>query len=445
MSKKHIYWLHDELPGLVKAGIVPADVADKLRQHYGPALARAGNNWALLIFGILGAALIGAGVILLVAHNWDDLSRPVRTALAFAPLIAAIGLAGWVLAYRPASAAWCEGMATAWVLTIGATISLVAQIYQIQGEAARFFLTWILLALPIVYVLRSSVAASLYFIGATTWVGCTVWPHHRVTSLWYWGLLALALPHLAGVWRANRYGWRAGLTGWVLAICLCIGTGMSLEGALNGAWIVAYTGLLALMYLAGKRWCDAAPTLWQRSWQTIGAVGLGEVALMLTFQWPWKEIYSQWARSRETLASSPIAIAGNLLAAGLAIAAIIAVARDLRRIEWNNIDRLLVGLAPVCGVVGYVVAAMYELHSLPQALFNAYLFILGLGALIAGIRSNKLSQVNAGLLALAALIVARFFDSDLSFLARGLAFIFIGIGFLVTNVVMLRRKGAPAA
>ena len=444
MSNKHLQWLHDELPSLVKAGILPADVADKLRQHYGPVPARAGKNWVLLIFGILGAALIGAGVILLVAHNWDDLSRPVRTALAFAPLLAAIGFAGWVLTYRSASAPWCEGVATAWALTIGATISLVAQIYQIHGDPARFFLTWILLALPIVYVLRSSVAASLYFIGTTTWVGCTVWPHHRATSLWYWGLLVLVLPHLAGVWRANRYGWRAGLTGWVLAICLCIGTGMSLQGALHGTWIVAYTGLLALMYLTGKRWFDAAPTLWQRPWQTIGAVGLGEVALNLTYQWPWKEIHSQWARQQQVWTSNPIMIAGNLLAAGLAIAAIIAVARDLRRIGWNNIDRLLVGLAPVCGVAGYVAAATREMDSLPQALFNVYLFVLGLGALIAGIRGNKLGTVNAGLVALAALIVARFFDSELTFLARGLAFIGIGIGFLATNVVMLRRKGAVA-
>ncbi|MEI8064482.1 MAG: DUF2157 domain-containing protein, partial [Verrucomicrobiota bacterium] len=260
MSNKHLQWLHDELPSLVKAGILPADVADKLRQHYGPVPARAGKNWVLLIFGILGAALIGAGVILLVAHNWDDLSRPVRTALAFAPLLAAIGLAGWVLTYRSASAPWCEGAATAWALTIGAAISLVAQIYQIHGDTARFFLTWILLALPIVYVLWSSVAASLYFIGATTWVGCTMYPYHRATGLWYWGLLALLLPYLASVWRENRSGWRASLTGWVLVLCLCAGTGMSLEGALPGVWIVAYTGLLALMYLAGKRWFDAAPT-----------------------------------------------------------------------------------------------------------------------------------------------------------------------------------------
>ena len=438
MSNKHIQWLHEELPDLIKAGVLPTDVADKLRQHYGPAPERAGKSWALLVFGILGAALIGAGVILLVAHNWDDLSRPVRTALAFAPLLAAIGLAGWVLARRSTSAPWCEGAATAWALTIGATISLVAQIYQIHGDPARFFLTWILLGLPIVYVMRSSVAASLYFIGTTTWVGCTI-PYHRATGLWYWGLLALMLPYLASVWRENRSGWRASLTGWVLGLCLCIGTGISLETALPGAWIVAYTGLLALMYLADKRWCAAAPSLWQRPWQIIGAVGLGVVALELTYRWPWTQIHSHW---QQAWTSGPSIIAGNLLAALLAIAAIGTVASKLARLNWTDLDQIIVGLAPVCGVAGYMAATTYEFGALGQVLFNVYLFILGLGALIAGIRGNRLGTVNAGLVTLAALVIARFFDSNLSFLARGLAFIFIGIGFLATNVVMLRRKGA---
>ena len=48
----------------------------------------------------------------------------------------------------------------------------------------------------------------------------------------------------------------------------------------------------------------------------------------------------------------------------------------------------------------------------------------------------------ATLLTVAALIVARFFDSDLNFLLRGLIFIGLGVAFLVTNLVMLRRKGA---
>jgi uncharacterized membrane protein len=396
-----------------------------------------------LIFGILGAALIGAGAILLVAHNWDDLGRDVRTALAFVPLVMAIALGGWVLARRRASAPWCEGAATYWVLTIGATISLVAQIYQIHGDTARFFLTWILLGLPIVYLLQSSMAANLYFIGATTWAGCVMNVYAHGTSLWYWGLLALGLPFLLRLWRRDRGAWQAALTGWVLAICLCIGTAFSLEGMMNGAWIAAYTGLLALMYLAGARRSGDAPTAWQRPWQSVGALGLGVVALLLTYSWPWKEIeYNQW---RQAWTSGSALVIGNTLAALLPIAAICVAARKARKARWGELDLLMVGLAPICGVIGYACAATRSLQALPQALFNAYLFALGLGALVAGIRGNKLGHVNAGLLALSALLIARFFDSGLSFLARGVAFMLVGAGFLATNVVMLRRKGAATS
>jgi uncharacterized membrane protein len=319
---------------------------------------------------------------------------------------------------------------------------LIAQIYQIHGDSARFFLTWILLGLPVVYLMRSSVAACLYFIGATTWAGCATDTYARGTSLWYWGLLALGSPHLSQLWRKERTGWRAALTGWVVGICLCVGTAFSLEGATNGAWIGAYTGLLALMYLAGARWFGSAPTVWQRPWQSIGALGLGVVALLLTYDWPWKHLQSSDWRLAWTSGSA--LIIGNALAALLPITAVCVAARDARKAQWADMDKVMVGLGPLFGVIGYVLASTRELATLSQALFNVYLLALGLGALVAGIRGNRLGRVNAGLLALSALIVARFFDSDLSFLARGVAFILVGAGFLTTNGVMLRRKAAMA-
>ena len=133
-----------------------------------------------------------------------------------------------------------------------------------------------------------------------------------------------------------------------------------------------------------------------------------------------------------------------MIAALLPIAALFLAGREAQAANWNDLDRVMVGLAPLCGVIGYVAETQGKQAAIAQALFNVYLFALGLGALVAGIRSGRLGRTNAGLLALSALIVARFFDSDLSFLARGLAFILVGAALLTANVVMLRRKGAPA-
>lgn len=55
------------------------------------------THWAMVLFGILGAVLIGGGIILLLAHNWEQLGRPARVAVAFAPLVLsqALALPAW--------------------------------------------------------------------------------------------------------------------------------------------------------------------------------------------------------------------------------------------------------------------------------------------------------------------------------------------------------------
>ena len=50
-------------------------------------------------------------------------------------------------------------------------------------------------------------------------------------------------------------------------------------------------------------------------------------------------------------------------------------------------------------------------------------------------------QSPVGVMARAA--VARFFDSDFEFVARAIAFIAIGLGFLVTNLVVFKRRARP--
>jgi hypothetical protein len=49
--------------------------------------------------------------------------------------------------------------------------------------------------------------------------------------------------------------------------------------------------------------------------------------------------------------------------------------------------------------------------------------------------------VNSGMLMLAILIIARFFDSNIDFITKGAVFIVIGIAFLAANVMIARRIG----
>ena len=61
--------------------------------------------------------------------------------------------------------------------------------------------------------------------------------------------------------------------------------------------------------------------------------------------------------------------------------------------------------------------------------------------MVIGGRRNSLATLNMGMLMLAVLIITRFFDSDIGFILKGLVFIAVGIGFLVTNIWLARRPG----
>ena len=138
MTKKNIQWLYEELPKLVAKGVISTKDAEGMRRHYGSAAGGAGRNLALIICSALGAFWIGLGIILLLGHNWENLSRFVRTVLSLMPLIVGQLLAGWTIWPEKKSEAWREGAAIFLTMMIGASIALVSQTYHIPGDMAGF-------------------------------------------------------------------------------------------------------------------------------------------------------------------------------------------------------------------------------------------------------------------------------------------------------------------
>ena len=421
MNNKAIQGLYDALPQLVAQGVVTSDVAARLRAHYGPIEAARPARLAVIIFGVLGALLIGAGIILVLAHNWEDLSRPARAGLSFLPLLLAQALAPWVLVRRPQSLAWREGVSALLFLTIGASISLVAQTYNISGDLPRFILTWTLLGLPLVYLFDAVVPALLALWGITEWA-C----HLRCEddfNAGYWLLAALLLPQLVRWFRAGRFQVRPTLLLWALCVSVTIAAGVTIERVLPGLWIILYAGLFALLFLAGEFWFREAEGFWSRPLRHFGGAGVLTLSFLLTFEWPWREIgwnHWHWERLHDTAwRAVPDAALGGVIP----LAAIILLVMTVRR---RTPLGLVLGLTPILATLGYCLCCLSKTYAPAAGLFDLYLLTTGLWLLVTGIRINKQGQMNVGLLAITALIIARFFDSDLSFLLRGLLFIALG-------------------
>jgi uncharacterized membrane protein len=93
---KYRQWLIEELPTLEKEGVLNSDCRSRLERYYDKQVTTR-THWATIAFAVLGALLIGGGIILLFAHNWEALSRPARAVLSVCPLMIGAALSGLAL------------------------------------------------------------------------------------------------------------------------------------------------------------------------------------------------------------------------------------------------------------------------------------------------------------------------------------------------------------
>ena len=71
---------------------------------------------------------------------------------------------------------------------------------------------------------------------------------------------------------------------------------------------------------------------------------------------------------------------------------------------------------------------------------NFLVLIIGLTEMRKGSKTNNIALLNYGLAIITLLIICRFFDTDFSFVVRGILFMVVGLGFFVTNYLMLKQK-----
>lgn len=427
-------------------GVVDEATADRLRARFPEPSSLSGSRLAIIVCALFAALLIGSGVILLLAHNWENLGRPARTLIAILPLAASQGLAGWVIARRGESTAWREGSATLVVLALAAAMALVDQTYHTGDDLESFLWRWSLLMAPLPWLLNSTSAAMIFLASLTWWAGAA--KTERLEVIWLWPLALAVVPHCISVLRSDRRGLRAANLQWACAVFLCVAAAVGLEWRVPGLWILVYTGLFALMIAGGTAGRRDEEALWRRPFEVVGAAGSIVLWLILSFDEPWKNIGWNHIHDDDRFHEAA-SLFDVVLAVGLPLAAlaVVALVLDRRRYSLQVVWTLSV---PLVAVLWPWVAASEstDIRWVAALAFNLLLFGVGIATIVSGIRSQHLGTVNLGMVVIAGLVVVRFFDSEFGFVAKGLAFIIIGAGFLVANVVLSRRlkraeKGPP--
>ena len=380
----------------------------------------------------MGSALVGAGIILLIAHNWDDLSRATRTVIAFLPLLIAQAFVVFVLMQRNESRPWREAVAIFDVAAVATAISLISQTYQIQGSFADFMRVWLLLSIPIVYLLRTTLGAVVYVIGTIVWLCAREMAFFVRTPnpMFFWILFLLVIPYFLIRYWKDRDSRETATLGIVLTIALVFGLGFTADFAKTDLGGVAFAGLLTAIYLCGIKFFPRTDERLHIV-ALLGGIGIGVTAVVLSFE-------SSWHMSREFF-WGPRLLVGNIAVALeflFPIVAIVLAGLEIfrRRFQFS----LSAAVFPIVTAIVWGVANLCERPTerwwstrcsfTAAALMNGYALWLGIDILMRGIRANSAARANFGLLLIAALAISRFFDSELSFVTRGLGFIVVGAG-----------------
>jgi uncharacterized membrane protein len=378
----------------------------------------------------LGAVLVGLGIILVLAHNWDELPRAVKVIFAFLPLAMGQLVCAYTLLKKPESIALRESGTAFLILAIGSSISLVGQIYNIPGSVDTFLLTWMLLSLPLVYIMKSSVGSLLYLTGITTYAVITGFDYRLEAEFnWYWILLLGIVPHYVLLHKHKPNSSATSFHNWLFPIAIIIMLGTFIN--YNSELLVAmYLGLFGLFYLVGDFEFMSKGRLRNNGFKILGSLGQLFFLLPLSFgdfsrhsmrsYTDWSRVFGGW---------------DAVIFAVLIIAAIIVlvVQRKGKNMATFNPLKLTFLLAIAFFFLGYVTAF--------SVLFiNLLIVAIGILTIRMGAKEDHLGVLNYGLLIISALIICRFFDTDISFIVKGILFVALGISFFYTNYLIIKKR-----
>jgi hypothetical protein len=212
--------------------------------------------------------------------------------------------------------------------------------------------------------------------------------------------------------------------------------GMFEDQLFEGWPIVIFAGMFGIMCLGGNFWKKEDVSLMRKPFTVLGCIGMIILAYILAYHEVWQEI--TFSAGSDTSALLAMTTSHDFLLGILLMLSVLALLTAT--IQMKRLHRVELGIFPLLVFICFWLNAAGEKAILCAILCNIYLFAYSIYRIVTGIREDSLFAVNTGMLLLSLLIIARFFDVDIGFLAKGIVFIMVGIGFLATNSILVKRR-----
>jgi len=416
-----------DLEELVSNKVIDPETARRIREYYDLKSKASKASRLLLILSITGIVLVGLGLILLIAYNWESLPKAFKLAFAFLPLAATQTFGLWVLVKKGGLVLWHESAALAILFAVGIAMSLVTQIYHIEGALSGFLQWWIILSAPLVPVFISDVVSLAVWIGTGWYLTSISWTRSDY-DLFAPAVILLALGWYS--WRLRHEGLKKWMTfhHWVIPIVLTIYIFSLAPHTCNRFLLIAlltlFMGFGGVAFTVFK-----GQGLLTNGFRTGQFLGTWITGIILGFEFYWTSPL-QDSLSR-CIADNPV----FLPLVNLAVLGYLAYALFRRFKESEPDDLGWMGLALIAVVIagsgypgfGHIAANIILLAGSARIIYG-------------GLSRENLWLLNLGLLTLASWVISRFFETNISFVWKGLLFITLGILCFGLNWFILKKQ-----
>jgi uncharacterized membrane protein len=426
--KKHIKWLLTEIDLWIKEGIIAPDQGAALKARY-PAPGE-GPAWGRIIFFSIGAVLIGLGVILMFAYNWQKMHKFAKLAVIFAALISAHGVGFWLK--RPAGRYQVagEGLHLLGTMLFGAGIWLIAQVYHIDEHYPNALLIWGIGALAMAWALPSmaqGIAAVLLLVLWNSFEAFDFNDPHLISPF----LILSAIMPLAWIHRSRVLVTICSM-GFLFSLFAAT---MEIEGDLAALVIFFCACMLVAIGLITQRrtrFIQAGPIF-----SFLGFCLYMIMIFILSFHQRGSTIWSiDFDQPRQSFLFFAFA-AAVVVAWVLAIWPVSGRRQPLKEI----LQKQYYGVLAAFILIGLSVPDVIDLGGWPaMGIFNLLFLYQAIMMIVNGCRNLNLKLTATGCVLFAVFTFARYTDLFVSLLSRSMAFLIAGAALFSVGIYYSKTK-----
>lgn len=154
----------------LSSGVINQEQANKMLFDVNEKNKEEKSSKFIVAISLIGSVLLGVGVILFLASNWIYLSKVLKLGILFVGTFSTFYL-GYLFKYgRENFPKVGSSLIFLSALLFGASIFLIAQIYNVQANASSLVLFWCLGVIPLVYGFKSVPSTVLSLILFSVWM-----------------------------------------------------------------------------------------------------------------------------------------------------------------------------------------------------------------------------------------------------------------------------------